>query len=564
MLLLLVAVCLAAWFVPREGVWPFCSRLYTNATFLTMNRENTIVDAVVSECGQITYVGERDTAQRMAGWFTRTVDLQGGVVLPGFIDSHSHFPLAGLSEVVLDLSPPPGGHVDSLPVLYQRLKDHIQSDQGSGWVFGFNYDNTLFAEGRHPDRYALDAVSAERPIFLRHSSGHMGVANSYGLALLGLLGDPSVAGNPLIRKYPGTFEPDGLLLESAAPNLRRFIQALSALEQWRFFRAGIQQYASAGFTTVQAGGVDSRTAKLFHRLSGSRLLPLRIVVWPNEAAVFNIPDATANTDSTEYFTLGPVKIYGDGSPQGYTAYLSEPYYQNLTEEDEYRGHPVKTDQQWKALLDSARLRGLSLAIHTNGDAAIDDVLAALDEQVNKSRDFLQQTRVILVHAQTMRLDQVKKAARLGIETSFFVSHTFFWGDWHRSTALGPTRAEAISPLGWAREHQLRFTLHTDAPVTPPSALFLLWSATERLTRSGHLLGAEQRISRLDGLRALTIDAALQADLGRHRGSLETGKAADMVVLSEDPLKAADLRSVEVVRTIVGGRTVFQREVTTPP
>ena len=217
---------------------------------------------------------------------------------------------------------------------------------------------------------------------------------------------------------------------------------------------------------------------------------------------------------------------------------------------------------WQELLLSYLSKGWSIAIHTNGDAAIDDVLAAIEalSQTDASqwlvRTASEQPAITLVHAQVMRRDQVKLASELGVSSSFFVGHTYYWGDWHYVRALGPERAKNISPLAWADQNGLRYTLHSDAPVTAPSALQLIWSATERETTSGRVLGVDQRVSRQRAIQALTLDAAWQAGLQTSRGSLAVGKLADFIVLNDDPYTIDDVRDIEVLSTVVGGKAVF--------
>jgi len=166
-------------------------------------------------------------------------------------------------------------------------------------------------------------------------------------------------------------------------------------------------------------------------------------------------------------------------------------------------------------------------------------------------------RHILVHAQVLRDDQISQLGAIGLTPSFFTAHTFYWGDWHRQT-LGEVRASRLSPAASAERAGLRFTLHADTPVTPINPFMLVWAATERKTRSDFLLGPEQRINRLAALRAVTIDAAWQAFRDEDIGSLEAGKLADFVVLSDDPLLVEDVREVQVDETWIGGQRYYSR------
>jgi hypothetical protein len=167
----------------------------------------------------------------------------------------------------------------------------------------------------------------------------------------------------------------------------------------------------------------------------------------------------------------------------------------------------------------------------------------------------------MIHAQALRRDQLARVAKLGMIPSFFVAHTFYWGDWHRDSVFGPERGAQISPAASALASGVRFTIHNDAPVVPPDGIFLLWTAVNRITRSGQVLGADERLSAEQALRAITIDAAYQAFEEDQKGSLEPGKLADLVILSANPLDVEPLaiREIEVVETIKGGVTIWHRD-----
>lgn len=565
--LLCVLLPVAYFLIPRDGILPFCHRLYINGRIHTLNPQSDITAAMLVSCGRIEWTGSQHDALKKRRWYTRLIDLKGRNVVPGFIDAHSHFPLPGLSQVAANLNPPPVGSTGSLSRLYQTMREHAASIDEGEWVFGFNYDNTVFAGGRHPDRRFLDAVSSVHPIYVRHNSGHMGVANSLGLERLGIKEELSSPENRYIGKYPGSTRLNGLLQESAAPSLSTFINALDFRQQWRFYRAAIKLYSASGYTTVQAGGVTSSNARLLGWLSRLLRQPLRLAYWINhDSEGFTLSDDSVLQHdelllSPGYFHLAAVKVYADGSPQGFTAYLSRPYYSSApgieTEEGArpYRGYPQYQPEQWGQIIAHYWLRQMPLAIHTNGDAAIDDVLDGV-MQVMRERPTLNAYPVTLVHAQTLRQDQAERAAALGVEASFFIGHTYYWGEWHWQKSLGRERAENVSPLAWAESAGLRYSLHSDAPVTPPSAIDMLWSATTRETSGGRILGAHQRISRMSALKALTTEAARQAGVEQHRGTLEIGKDADFVVLSDDPLQIDNLRDLHVLETIVGGRRIY--------
>ena len=166
----------------------------------------------------------------------------------------------------------------------------------------------------------------------------------------------------------------------------------------------------------------------------------------------------------------------------------------------------------------------------------------------------------MIHAQMVREDQLDEMARLGIMPTFFVTHTYYWGDWHRDNVLGPERAARISPLASARRRKIRFSLHNDSPVAPIRSMVLIWSAVNRLTLSGKVLGPEQRVPVEAALQAVTIDAAYQYGEEGTKGSLRAGKLADLVILNRNPLKvdAMELRDIEIIRTVSHGIPIYER------
>ncbi len=204
-----------------------------------------------------------------------------------------------------------------------------------------------------------------------------------------------------------------------------------------------------------------------------------------------------------------------------------------------------------------RAAGLQVAIHANGDAAIDDALDAIEAAQLGDPEL--DARPIIVHAQMTRPDQLDRMKKLRVIPSFFVLHTYYWGDRHRERFLGPERAARISPTHTAQEKGVRFTLHCDTPVVPLDPLRLVWAAVNRRTTSGQELGPEERIDVTSALRAVTIDAAFQGFEEDSKGSLEPGKLADLVILGRSPLaeNPADLAAIPVLETIIGGESVWR-------
>jgi len=349
-----------------------------------------------------------------------------------------------------------------------------------------------------------------------------------------------------------------VLEERAAEAATHRLGSPGVIDMLRVLRRGTAIYLAAGITTAQAGFATAAQLQGLIWLERLRLLPLRLVLWPGEEAGDALIDGSMKPPADDpWVRVGAVKLIADGSLQGYTGYLSQPYFVTPPGEDAtFRGYPRIPRDKLIAWVDRLYAAGLQVAIHGNGDAAIDDILDALEaaQRAHPRPD----ARPVIVHAQTAREDQLDRMAALGVIPSFFVLHTWYWGDRHRDVFLGPARAARISPAASAARRGIPFTLHADTPVVPMEPLRIVWSAVNRRTTGGAVLGGEQRIDVLRALRGVTIDAAHQHFQQGDRGSLEVGKLADLVVLDRSPLEdPTALDRLRVVETIVGGRTVYQ-------
>jgi predicted amidohydrolase YtcJ len=232
------------------------------------------------------------------------------------------------------------------------------------------------------------------------------------------------------------------------------------------------------------------------------------------------------------------------------------------EGDDYRGYPtIESLHEVTGWLKTAFEKGWPAQVHTNGDAATDMLIAAVREAEAAYPE--QDRRVVIVHAQTMREDQLDAAAELGMSPTFFPGHVYYWGDRHRDIFLGPERAARVNPQRSALDRGIVFTGHHDAPVTPADMLVPIWAAVNRVTASGEVLGAEQRIPVIEAIRAATINGAYQIFEEDSKGSIEVGKLADFVVLSENPLDVdpMTIKDIQVLETMKEGKTIWSRMVT---
>jgi predicted amidohydrolase YtcJ len=529
-------------------------RLFVGDNILTMDDARPKATAVAIRGEEIVWVGR---AEDWSGTAALTVELGERALLPGLIDAHGHLAFLALTVNLANVASPPVGAVTTMASLKEVVRTYIDDRQipPGQWVIGMGYDDSLIEEQRHPDRSDLDAISSDHPIALIHVSGHLTTVNSMALDLSGITAETPDPPGGAIRRQPGTNEPNGILEETATAPLRHIYGGGGGAD----VRRALAMYAENGVTTVQDGGASWEIHELVKEASSAGDVNLDVVLYPvGMDPNFSIPDSIVLGEYRERIKVGGIKLLLDGSPQGKTAYLSQPYeVAPHGQPNDYRGYPMipqaTTDERVAHFIG----RGIPMLVHCNGDAAAEMLLDALDK-AGETMD-LGDHRTVMIHAQTVREDQLDRMAELGVVPSYFSAHTFYWGDWHRDSVLGVERASRISPTRTTLERGMPFTVHNDAPVVPPDMMRLLWATVNRITRSGQTLGEAQRISPLDAIRAVTVHAAYQNFEEDLKGSLTPGKQADLVILSANPVTVdpEQILDIEVLETISRGVTVYQ-------
>ncbi|MEM7097419.1 MAG: amidohydrolase [Pseudomonadota bacterium] len=516
--------------------------------------------AIVVQDGLIQWMGEKSDLpiflQEHPEQSVQSIDLGDQAVLPGFIDAHGHATFTALGTQLANVASPPVGPSRDIGDLQTALRLYIAEKQiqPGEWVVGMGYDDSLLTQRRHPNRDDLDQVSVDHPIMLMHVSGHLATANSKALARIGYSSETPDPPGGHIRRRPDSREPNGVLEESATGPLRRYMQAANR-NPVASVREAIKVYASHGITTIQDGAASPEVIALLQAAAVQGALTVDVIAYP-----WGMVQPDQIIKGYEYgrynagLKIGGVKLSLDGSPQGKTAYLSEPYHvPPHGQTPAYRGYPSVSEAVAHDLIEKYLDAQIPIIVHANGDAAaqvlIDGVAAARPQHDH---------RTVMIHAQTVREDQLTRMKGLRMIPSYFSAHTFYWGDWHRDSVLGPERGARISPTASTVSRGMPFTVHNDAPIVPPDMIRLLWATTNRLTRSGKILGKEQRISTYQALLAMTYYAAYQSFEETTKGSLEVGKRADFVVLSNDPLTTPidRLLDLRVTHTFVTGQLVY--------
>ncbi len=540
-------------------------RIYTGGAILTMLEEQPRAEALALAEGRLLAVGTHDEVLRHRSPATEMVDLGGRALLPGFYDAHGHVVAVGMQATSANLLAPPDGEVRDIASLQDELRRWAAASgetvAATGLILGFGYDDGQLAEERHPTRDDLDAVSTDLPVYAIHQSGHLGAANSVALALCGLDADSEDPPGGVIRRRAGSREPDGVLEETAHfAALQRLLGGTDARHSITTLRAGINLLARFGYTTAEEGRASPEMIDLLRAAAAEEPFPIDVVAYPDVLIDREFIAREVNREYRNGFRVAGAKLTIDGSPQGFTAWRDRPYHRPPAHfRAGHAGYPAASADEVFDAVAWAFEHDIQVITHANGEAAIDQLLAAIEEATRRSGGG--DRRSVLIHGQFLRRDQVGPLQRLGIVPSLFPMHTFYWGDWHRERTVGPERADDISPTGWLVERGMRFSTHHDAPVALPDSMRVLDATVTRRTRSGDILGPTHRIDVLTALRAMTIWPAWHHFEEDNKGTLEAGKLADLVILSADPtaVDPETLDSLRVLETIKAGRTVYRAD-----
>ena len=515
--------------------------LYFGGPILTI--EGTTAEAVLVRDGIIRAVGSLPEVACAASPDVKRRNLEGACLLPGLVDAHSHLCSFAQSLRLCDLS-----QADCLDDIIDLLQ---QQSASCGWIVGYGYDHTRLREGRHPTREVLDRVNEDTPVLISHASGHMGAVNSKALELLGITrATPNPEGG-VIGREADSKTPSGFLEENAFFAASAQIPPVTQGEMLGLLAQAERIYASYGITTAQEGLAKAAEMELL----SSADLTLDVVAYADQKEHAQCWETYRlyRGGYRRHLKLGGYKIFLDGSPQGRTAWVSRPY---LGGEEGYVGYPTLTDEQVAHFVEQAHREGAQLLAHCNGDRAAEQYLRAC---LHARHEGTPPRRDVMIHAQLLRRDQLAEVKACGMIPSFFVSHTYYWGDTHLQN-LGWERASLISPAASAARAGIPFTLHLDTPVLPPDMLDCIWCATRRVTRKGVPLDQNEALSVSQALRALTLHGAYQYFEETSKGSIREGKRADLVILSAplyDGMDLEEIKSIRVLETIKDGETIYR-------
>lgn len=521
--------------------------VYRGGTVRTMTGE--VHSGLACRNGLFTAVGTDAEISALIGPDTTVVELDGRTVLPGFIETHLHPYMLGMNAAHVDAGPDACPDIETLVA---ALSARAAGSDAGEEILGTGFDDSLVADDRGLTVADLDRVSTTRPVVVRHLSGHGLYANSVALRSAGIdQSTPEPVGGTIVRFTDGT--PTGELLEVPAMMLLGDVgQLFPAGGLDEALRLALRRMASVGVTSFHDLFVTDEMLESYQRMDEAGELFLRARAYLGLYVVEGMDAAGTSPYASEMFAVAGVKLISDGSLQLHTGALSEPYH-DLG--GCHCGEMAIPAGDLSEMVASCHSAGRQVAIHTNGDRAIDHALDAIEAAAAGSDKTIAHR---LEHVQTLREDQIHRMRELGVRASVFVNHVYYWGDRHRDRFLGPERGSRISPLASITAAGIPFALHCDCPVTPVNPLFTIDTAVNRVTRDGHVLGPEQRIDPATALAGYTSSAATIAGEEAVKGTIAPGLLADFVVLSDDPQTCAPtgIKDITVLATVVGGREVY--------
>lgn len=549
-------------------------RIFRGGTILTMDDARRRVQALAVGAGRILAVGDEADVMSARGDDTEIVDLGDRTLMPSFIDAHGHFANAPQIVKWANVSGEPAGPVTCIADIQRVLVEFakLNAVAPGDWIVGYGYDVSNLADGRQCTRDDLDAVLPDNPVLLIHSSNHGAVLNSRGFAAVGYDASTPTPPGGLILRTPGTNEPEGLVMETAFVPIFANLPQPSERELLDAFDAAQQLYASKGTTTVQEGATHAKDLGLIRAAADQGRLYLDVVAVPLILEVpklveeyfpeftggpMELPPNASDAFGTyrDRLKLQGIKCIVDGSPQGKTAFWTKPLLTpGPNGEADWCGQPVFPEDVIHQMIKTVADAGIQIFSHCNGDAAIDLMIDSCRAAGMTAGD---DRRTVIIHSQFMRPEQLDEYVELGLSPSFFTVHAYFWGDLHEEN-LGPDRAHYLSPMASAVKAGLHCSNHNDFSVTPIDPMRMVWSAVARTSRSGVVMGADERVDPWQALKALTIEAAWQIREEDDKGTLSPGKLADLVILDADPtaVPTDQILDISVVETFKEGRSVY--------
>jgi predicted amidohydrolase YtcJ len=529
-----------------------------NAHIATLDDNADTAQAVAVKDGKFVHVGSTEEVRKFIDQDTQVIDAEGKTVTPGFVESHCHPSMAGLMlHYEADVR-----NAQSIDEIVDILNHKANQIPKGKWVKGFGYNDQKLTEKRHPTRWDLDKVSAEHPVFLRRTDGHLAVANSVALKMAGISRATADPDGGRLDRDAQSEEPNGVLREQAQTLVKAIIPPYTVEDIKTGILVACDQLAVWGITSFNDAAVAQEAMIAYQELLNENKLPLRVGMMIPGVPLLDFPgylDELKSLGIKAGFGNERLGIYGtkfmcDGSMSGWTAALYEPY---ANDPDEY-GITVISNEALTAGIVEAHKAGLRPVTHAIGDRAIDIVLDAIEKALKDRPD--PDHRMSIEHCSLPSAEAIDRMRRLGVLPSSSVGFLYELGPSH-ILGLGPERIKRYFPHKTYLEKGIISVGNSDWFVTSGNIVQQIYGVVTRKSYTGEVVGAEQAIPVKEALRLYTVNGAYASFEENIKGSIAPGKLADMVVLDRDifSIPTEEIKDIQVEMTIVGGEVVYQND-----
>ncbi len=554
------------------------STIYFNAEIITLEDKMPVAQAMLIENGIIKAIGSNDEILQLKKDNQKMIDLKGANIIPGFIDGHTHVALSTFLEGMIDLS---GFKHKTEKDVWSYLKEKIKESKAGEWVVCKGIDPILVEDLKAPSLAFMDEIAPNNPLVMLSQSLHNYWANSLAFEKVGISKNTI---NPSKSSYYGKDKDGnltGLIVEQKAfvPFINQMKKDIITPEKLTYYTTRVlKNYAKNGNTTVVSAGItinDAKPLRLYDHLSNNfpsfinqllarfGFLPKREpyprhFIYIRYDREFLLPEKKVEND---FYNIIGIKHWYDGSPYAGSMYLNEPYLVSDLTKNEFHipeGHKGKsliTPEELKEFIEKYHSKGWQIAIHAQGDAAIDEILQAYKE-IDKKLD-IRSFRHRIEHCILLSDSAINEMQAMNITPSFHINHLYYYGKALKNDVIGEERANKILRVATTKNKGIIYSLHADQPMFESVPFRLIQTAVERQTKEGDTLGYDQRISVMEGLKAMTINAAWQIHMEDKLGSLKVGKYADFLVLDKNPLEipTSDLEKIRIIKTYVNGNEI---------
>ncbi|MGD1894900.1 MAG: amidohydrolase [Cyclobacteriaceae bacterium] len=540
--------------------------LIHGGTILTVDEAFSEVEAMVVEEQKIIATGDFDELNQKFGQQSELFNLEGKTMLPGFIDPHAHVvsfaPIVYLTEDIGLVN------FETTDEVLDHLKGLVSEREPGEWIMASNWDPAVQDGVPALTVKELDDVSTEHPIFVLNTSGHLAYVNSKAFEVAGITNNiENPPGAEYVRDADGNL--NGVIKNNVAflpiwkSNPK--VDKVDLAESITFLLGAFNKYGITTTSEFSLGASTQSTTEFDILIESSKREDFtgRVMAYP----FYTLNDQWTKAgvkmyDGNDLAMLTGFKLIADGSNQGFTGLQRECYYNERAfgpKMECNHGVAYMTVEEMTAISEQRIAEGWQLALHGNGDGAIDNILETMQILTDKGYD-IKKHRPRIEHCSILHDDQIKKMKALGISASFLIGHVHYWGTFMRDSVFGSDKVQLLDRCASVEKEGISYTLQSDFSVTQPDMLKMVEIAVVRNTfkEPDYILAPQERISVESAIRAITSEAAWQLMIEDKVGTLEAGKYADLVILEKDPrrVEPSEISEIKVVETWLNGKQVY--------